>query len=109
MSLEPKTHPYVDPVRAYVEALLSHAGFDGLAPEARAEATAALMAEAQRRVGLELLTALDAKSLEYFQSLVDRGAAEDELTAFFDVRAPDAAERVRTALAAFGEECLKEA
>ena len=107
MSLEPKTHPYIDPVRAYVESVLSHAGFDGLAPEARAEAAAALMVEAQRRVGLELLKTLDGKSLAYFQSLVDRGATDDEMTAFFDVRVPDAERRVKEALKAFGEECLK--
>lgn len=98
-----------DPVRAYVEALLSKAGF-AHAPEAeRAETVAALTAEAQRRIGLELTEAIDPYSLKEFRAMAEVGAGEDELAAFFDVRVPDAEARVRRALDSFGRECLEHA
>lgn len=98
-----------DPVRAYVDALLSKAGFAHAPMAERAETVAALTAEAQRRVGLELMQAIDPHSLEEFRRLAAEGAHEDELAAFFDVRVPDAEVRVRQALEAFGHECLDHA
>ncbi len=98
-----------DPIRAYVEALIAKAGFAHAPEEERAETVAALTAEAQRRVGFELMHAIDPLSLETFRTLAAEGASEDELTAFFDIRVPDAEERVRTALERFGGECLDRA
>jgi len=95
-----------DPIRAYVEALLFKAGFGHAPEEERATAVAALTAEAQRRVGLELTRAIDPHSLEQFRAMAKEGAGEDEMAAFFDVRVPDAEARVRAALDAFGKECL---
>jgi hypothetical protein len=98
-----------DPVRAYVEALLTKAGFGHAPEEERAETVAALTAEAQRRVGLELAHAIDPHSLAEFRKMAEDGGGEDELAAFFDVRVPDVEARVRRALDAFGRECLEQA
>jgi len=98
-----------DPIRTYVEALLAKAGFAHVPTAERAETVASLTAEAQRRVGLELMHAIDPVSLEQFRKMAATGAGEDELAAFFDVRVPDAEARVRTALEAFGHECLERA
>ncbi len=98
-----------DPVRAYVEALLARAGFAHAPELERAEAVTTLTAEAERRVGLELAGALDPHSLRAFRQLAADEASEEELAAFFDVRLPDAETRVRTALDAFGRECLERA
>lgn len=98
-----------DPIRAYVEALLAKAGFAHAPAEERAEAVDALTIEAQRRVGFELMHAIDSHSLAAFRDMAADGATEDELTAFFDVRVPDARERVSRALEAFGKECLARA
>lgn len=98
-----------DPIRAYVEALIAKAGFAHAPAEERLETVAALTAEAQRRVGFELMHAIDPHSLEAFRAMAAEGATEDELIAFFDVRVPNAQERVRTALDRFGRECLERA
>lgn len=98
-----------DPVRAYVEALLAKAGFAHAPAAERAETVEALTAEAQRRVGLELMRAIDPHSLQAFRRLAAEQATEEELAAFFDVRVPDAEARVRGALEAFGRECLERA
>lgn len=98
-----------DPVRSYVEALLARAGFAHAPAAERAETVEALTAEAQRRVGLELMQAIDPHSLQAFRQLAAEDATEDELAAFFDVRVPDAETRVRKALDAFGRECLDRA
>lgn len=98
-----------DPIRAYVEALLAKAGFAHAPHAERAETVAALTAEAQRRIGLELSNAIDPHSLREFRKMADDGAGEDEMAAFFDVRVPDAEARVRKALDAFGRECLEHA
>lgn len=98
-----------DPIRAYVEALVARAGFAHAPEEERSEAVAALTAEAQRRVGFELMHAIDPYSLEAFRRLAQEGASEDELAAFFDIRVPDAQARVMAALDRFGHECLDRA
>lgn len=98
-----------DPVRAYVEALLAKAGFAHAAAAERARAVVALTSEAQRRVGLELMHAIDEESLKQFREMAAEGANPDELAAFFDVRVPDAERRVHAALHAFGRECLDRA
>lgn len=98
-----------DPVRAYVEALLAKAGFAHAPAEERLETVEALTAEAQRRIGLELMQVIDPHSLQAFRRLAAEDATEDELAAFFDVRVPDAEARVRRALDAFGHECLERA
>lgn len=98
-----------DPIRAYVEALLAKAGFAHAPAAERAETVETLTAEAQRRVGLELMQAIDPHSLQAFRQLAAEDATEEELTAFFDVRVPDAEARVRRALEAFGQECLERA
>ncbi len=98
-----------DPIRAYVEALLAKAGFAHAPEEERAETVDALTVEAQRRVGFELMHAIDPHSLRAFRALAEEGASEDELIAFFDVRVPDAEARVRSALDRFGRECLDRA
>ncbi len=98
-----------DPVRAYVEALVAKAGFAHAPEEERSEAVAALTAEAQRRIGFELMHAVDPHSLETFREMAEDGANEDELIAFFDVRVPDARSRVTDALERFGRECLERA
>lgn len=109
MDLPPVSVFSHDPVRAYVEALLAKAGFAHAPHDERAEAVAGLVAEAQRRIGFELMHAVDPHSLEAFRALARDGASEDELAAFFDVRVPDAEARVRQALEAFGRECLEHA
>ncbi|MEK7546534.1 MAG: hypothetical protein AAB554_05735 [Patescibacteria group bacterium] len=109
MDLPPVSAFAHDPIRAYVEALLSKAGFAHAPAEERAETVAALTAEAQRRIGLELSNAIDRHSLGEFRSMASDGAGEDEMAAFFDVRVPDAEARVRQALDAFGRECLEHA
>ena len=109
MDLPPVSAFAHDPIRAYVEALLAKAGFAYVPSEERAETVAALTAEAQRRVGLELAHAIDAHSLREFRKMAEDGAGEDEMAAFFDVRVPDAEARVRRALDAFGQECLDHA
>lgn len=98
-----------DPIRGYVEALLAKAGFAHAPAIERVETVAALTAEAQRRVGLELMHAIDPHSLQTFRTMAADGASEEELAAFFDVRVPDAEQRVRSALEAFGKECLDRA
>lgn len=98
-----------DPIRAYVEALVAKAGFAHAPAEERAETVAALTAEAQRRVGFELMHAIDPHSLDAFRRMAEEGASEDELIAFFDVRVPDAQTRVMAALDRFGRECLERA
>lgn len=98
-----------DPVRAYVEALLAKAGFAHAPAAERAATVEALTVEAQRRVGLELMRAIDPHSLQAFRQLAAENATEEELAAFFDVRVPDAEARVRAALEAFGQECLERA
>ena len=109
MDLPPVSAFAHDPIRAYVEALLSKAGFAHAPDEERAMTVAALTAEAQRRVGLELAHAIDPHSLREFRKMADDGAGEEEMAAFFDVRVPDAEARVRAALDAFGRECLDRA
>jgi hypothetical protein len=109
MDLPPVSAFAHDPIRAYVEALLSKAGFAHAPDPARAETVAALTAEAQRRVGLELAHAIDPHSLREFRAMAQDGAGEDEMAAFFDIRVPDAEVRVRKALDAFGRECLEHA
>lgn len=98
-----------DPVRAYVEALLVRAGFAHLPDDERVEAVAALTAEAQRRIGLEIAHAIDPHSLAEFRTMAEDGAGEDEMAAFFDIRVPEADARVRRALDGFGQECLEHA
>lgn len=98
-----------DPVRAFVETLLDEAGFATLSAAERADAVAALTAEAERRVGLALHRAVDGETLKGFESLADRRATEEEVAAFFDLRVPQAESIVRTALSAFGTECLETA
>ncbi len=98
-----------DPVRAYVETLLAKAGFAHAGGVERAEAVETLTAEAERRIGLELMQAVDPHSLQAFRQLAAEDATEEELAAFFDVRVPDAEARVRQALEAFGRECLERA
>ncbi len=98
-----------DPIRAFVEALLAKAGFAHAPEEERAETVSALTAEAQRRVGFELMQAIDPHSLQAFRDMAEAGASEDELIAFFDVRVSGAEERVRAALERFGQECLDRA
>lgn len=109
MDLPPVSAFAHDPIRAYVEALLSKAGFAHAPAAERAETVAALTAEAQRRIGLELAHAIDPYSLREFHAMARDGAGEDEMAAFFDVRVPDAESRVRKALEAFGRECLDHA
>ena len=109
MDLPPVSAFAHDPIRAYVEALLSKAGFAHAPAAERAETVAALTAEAQRRIGLELSHAVDPHSLREFRAMAQEGAGEDEMAAFFDVRVPDAEARVRRALDAFGRECLEHA
>lgn len=98
-----------DPVRAYVEALLAKAGFAHAPAAERLETVDTLTAEAQRRIGLELMQAIDPHSLQAFRRLAAEDATEEELAAFFDVRVPDAEARVRQALDDFGYECLDRA
>jgi hypothetical protein len=98
-----------DPVRAYIEALLAKAGFAHAPAAERIVTVETLTAEAQRRIGLELIEAIDPHSLEAFRRLAAEDATEEELAAFFDVRVPDAEERVQKALEAFGHECLDRA
>ena len=98
-----------DPIRAFVEALIAKAGFAHAPEEERAETISALTAEAQRRVGFELMHAIDPHSLEAFRVMAADGASEDELAAFFDLRVPNAEARVRSALDHFGRECLDRA
>lgn len=104
-----KPHLSHEPVRAFVEALLDRGGFASVPAADRAEAVTALAAEAGRRVGLALWKKLDPDSVAYFRTLVRRGAQEDELAAFFDVRVPDAESVMHAALHAFGKECLESA
>ncbi len=109
MPLVVNAHLYRDPARAFVETVLVEAGFSHLPPDEKAEAVAALTIEAQKRVGLDLMTALDMPSLTVFERLMESGADEAEIEAFFRVRVPDLDVRVRDALSAFGAECLESA
>lgn len=109
MDLAGRTAFHHDPIRAFVEATLMKAGFALLPPEERADVAAALAVEAQRRVGLELLRHLDPHSIKAFQALRRRGATEAEVRAFLDVRVPDAEDKTRAVLVAFGEECVEAA
>lgn len=102
-TFKPQMHP--DPVRAFVESTLDEAGFAHLPEAERAGTVAALIVEARRRIGLELVKAMDPHSLEAFKELERRGADSDEVAAFLDVRVPDAEGVVRSALSDFGEEC----
>ncbi len=107
MPLVLNTHSYRDPVRIFVETILAEAGYSRLAPELQAEAVAALTTEAQKRIGLDLLEAIDRVSLAQFHSLFDGGATNEELAAFFALRVPDLEARLRRSLAGFGTECLR--
>lgn len=107
MTLAVRKHFYHDPIRGYVESMLSEAGLHGLSIDQRAECVAALAIEAQRRVGLTLMEALDDDSKEYFKALMDRLASEEEMAAFFSVRIPDFEERIKQSLADFSDEYLK--
>jgi hypothetical protein len=102
-------HPHLarDPVRAFAETIVVEAGFGGLEPEAKAELVAALMLEAQQRIGADLLETMDAPSLEDFRRLTERESSEDEMTAFFQIRFPAFSQRVQDVLNDFGAECLE--
>ena len=109
MLSEPKSTPFQNPLRAYVESMLVEAGFRDLSPSMRADVTASLMQEAERRVGMELLRISDRRTIDDFAALAEGGASDAELAAFFAVRVPDLRERIKGALAEFAKECLKEA
>ncbi len=109
MLAEPKTNPHQNPLRAYVESMLVEAGFRDLSPGMRADVTASLMQEAERRVGMELMRVSDPRTIEEFAALAEGGASDAELAAFFAVRVPDLQERIKGALTSFAKECLKEA
>lgn len=102
-------HFYQDPLRAFVERTMARAGLLELPPDARAETATALMVEAQRRVGLEIFSCLDAGSLKRFRILFEHGATEEEISAFLSVRIPDLKERVARVLGSFGDECAASA
>jgi hypothetical protein len=99
-------NPFNDGVSAFVERVMADAGLAHLPLGERAATAAALAEEAQVRVGLELLEAVDRWSLREFQALVNEGAADDEVAAFFRVRLPDADARAAQALERFRGECL---
>ena len=105
MSFTRAHNPYRDGVDAFVERVMLEAGLAQLPLEERAVTAAALAEEAHVRVGLELLEAVDAWSLKEFRSLVEEGAADDEIAAFFRVRVPDADDRASRALERFSLEC----
>ncbi len=109
MLAEPKPNAHQDPLRAYVESVMLEAGFRDLSPEMRADLTASLMHEAERRVGLELMRATDERTLGEFEALVHGGASDAEVAAFFSVRMPDVRDRVKVALSDFSTECLRQA
>lgn len=97
------------PVRACVERALAIAGFAHLPFADRADATAALTAEAYGRIGLALTAVLDEHSLAAFRRLADSGASDDEVAAFFRVRVPDLEERVRKTLVDLESEVVRAA
>ena len=100
-------NPFAESVAAFVERIMADAGLSRLPFEDRAATAAALAEEAQARVGLELLEAVDAWSLDEFRALVREGAADDEIAAFFRVRLPDADARAARALEGLRDECLR--
>ena len=107
--LKVQQHFYHDPVRGYVESLLTEVGLSGLSTEQRADCVTTLMIEAQRRVGLDMMKTLDDDSKEYFKDLMARDATEEEVAAFFNVRIPDHKKRVESSLEDFGNEFRRSA
>lgn len=100
-------NPFRDGVDAFVERVMADAGLTHLPLEERAITASALAEEAHVRVGLHLLEAVDPWSLKEFRSLVQDGAADDEIAAFFRVRVPDADARAAQALEGLRNECLR--
>jgi hypothetical protein len=98
-----------NPVRACVERALVQAGLAHLPFADRADAAAALTAEAYQRIGLELLAHLDDLSLAEFRRLVEFEASADELASFFRVRVPDLEVHAQKALAGLSDEVVRAA
>lgn len=107
MPLAVHTAHYGDPVRAFVETVVFEAGFEYLEPLPKAELVTALLVEAHKRIGLDLMKSLDKGSLDYFRSLQKKEASDDEMASFFRVRVPDLDARLKKTLSEFGAECLR--
>jgi hypothetical protein len=98
-----------NPVRACIERALSDAGLAHLPFADRADAAAALTAEAYHRIGLELIAHLDDLSLAEYRRLAESDASDDELAAFFRVRVPDLETHAEKALAGLESEIVRAA
>jgi hypothetical protein len=98
-----------NPVRACVERALMDAGFAHLPFADRADAAAALTAEAYQRIGLELIAHLDDLSLAEYRRLVELEVTDDELAAFFRVRVPDLEAHAQKALTGLSAEVVRAA
>jgi hypothetical protein len=98
-----------NPVRACVERALTDAGLSHLSFADRADAAAALTAEAYQRIGLELIAHLDDLSLAEYRRLAEVDASEDEVAAFFRVRVPDLEAHAQKALSGLATEVVRAA
>jgi hypothetical protein len=109
MNSSQKLSQFGNPVRACVERALADAGFAHLPFADRADAAAALTAEAYNRIGLELLAHLDDLSLAEYRRLVEVDASEDEVAAFFRIRVPNLEAHAEKALAGLSSEVVRAA
>lgn len=80
----------LDPIQAFVEQLYSAAGLDKLPPDLKEEYSERIGVEVNRRIGLSMMEALDEKSLEEFNKLMEKEEVDPaEAMAFFKQNVPD--------------------
>lgn len=98
-----------DTIQQFIEAMLKKAGLTSVSEDFKNEYVAKLSAEAQRRLGIMALAALDEKAIKDFEKLTVQKEApkQKELLAFFESRISDFPKKVSETLKQFAEEFIQ--
>lgn len=100
-----------DAIQQFIEEMLKKAGVDKVPEDFKKDYVEKLSAEAQRRLGIMALAALDEKALKDFEKLTAKKEApkQKELLAFFEAHIPDFPKKVAETLKKFAEEFIQSA
>lgn len=95
----------LDPIQAFVERLYAAAGLDKLPPDLKAEYGERIGVEVNRRIGLSMMDALNEKSLDEFNKLMEKEDIDPaEAMVFFKTNVPDFESRMTKVFEDFTKE-----